>query len=129
MSTDDLARELLCGSCHREYVCWFAPNEIWNAIMRDASGNESQPFLCPTCFTSIAEARGIIPIAWRIAPEDVTFTKLEIERDKLQEKAQLQAELIECLDKLCAAYRVGARPGEWKVLDKIAPLRKSIADV
>lgn len=47
-------RELLCQLCSRECPVWYAPNEMWNAVVRD-----EHHFLCPTCFTRLAAQRGV----------------------------------------------------------------------
>lgn len=43
-------RELLCEDCNREYVVWYAPNEVWNKVMRPQGSTPNEPFLCPSCF-------------------------------------------------------------------------------
>lgn len=50
-------RELLCQLCHKEYPIWYAPNDIWNSVMRDKGGREETPFVCPTCFGKEYEKR------------------------------------------------------------------------
>lgn len=55
--------EYLCERCHGLNVVWFAPSQIWN----QAHGEFD--ILCPVCFVSLAEAAGIKPTAWQIAPE------------------------------------------------------------
>lgn len=54
-------RELLCEMCDREYKVWFAPNELWNAVMRQPDKHEWS-FVCPTCFTLVADERGVKPV-------------------------------------------------------------------
>ncbi len=44
-------------------MIWFAPSDLWNAA------HGPYDILCPVCFVSLAEATGIKPTAWRIAPE------------------------------------------------------------
>lgn len=48
-------RELLCENCGRRYAAWFAPNELWNAVVKE----DGYSFLCPTCFTGWAVALGM----------------------------------------------------------------------
>lgn len=54
--------EMWCDRCERRHgVVWFAPAEIWNAVMRE--GDRGKPdefgFCCPTCLMQLATARGI----------------------------------------------------------------------
>jgi hypothetical protein len=56
-----------CFDCGGENVTWFAPNEIWNAVVR--SGDKPDVMLCPLCFIRRAERAGYNKDAWRIAPE------------------------------------------------------------
>jgi hypothetical protein len=55
------AREGLCERCNREYRGWSAASPLWNAVVRGGSinGNEAYAFLCPNCFTEMAEDSGI----------------------------------------------------------------------
>ena len=66
---DPPIREGLCQICKVEYPVWFAPNELWNKVMRLSDGSEPQQFVCPTCFAIKAEKAGIVPTAWTLAPE------------------------------------------------------------
>lgn len=50
-------RELLCMICGKEHPVWYAPNDLWNRVIR-RDGSDEHPFLCPTCFTVLAEERG-----------------------------------------------------------------------
>lgn len=55
-------RELLCEVCDHDYPIWYAPNPIWNKIMRWPDGREASEkisFICPTCFVMEAERLGI----------------------------------------------------------------------
>ncbi len=61
-------RELLCEDCGFEYMVWFAPNELWNRVMRDAEGDEKD-FLCPTCFTRRADVAGVEYTAFELRVE------------------------------------------------------------
>lgn len=58
--------EDFCERCGRENVTWFAPSELWNRAAR-VDGND--PMLCPVCFIKAAEAVGIVPPSWQVAPE------------------------------------------------------------
>lgn len=53
------ARELLCMICGAEHPVWFAPNDLWNAVVRQPDGSEEWPFLCPTCFARMTEEKGV----------------------------------------------------------------------
>jgi len=58
-------RELLCQRCNREYVVWYAPNELWNAVIRNnPTGDEGsqESFLCACCFMELAAERGYDPV-------------------------------------------------------------------
>lgn len=55
--------ESKCERCGGPNFTWFAPNEIWNAVMPDAD------IVCPVCFTSEAALKGFDKDAWRLAPE------------------------------------------------------------
>lgn len=59
--TKPAERELLCQRCGLEYEVWYAPNGVWNRVQR-----EGEHFLCPTCFTVLAQMRGEAPIAWML---------------------------------------------------------------
>jgi len=64
--------EMWCERCGRRHgVVWFAPSDIWNAVMREGDrGNPDEfGFCCPLCFMQLAEARGIVPTAWEVRPE------------------------------------------------------------
>lgn len=52
-------RELLCMICDRDYPVWYAPDDLWNPVMRSPDGSEALPFVCPTCFTLEAVKAGI----------------------------------------------------------------------
>lgn len=59
---DEGPRELLCMVCHHDYPVWFAPNELWNRVMRTPDGRETSetiPYICPTCFGLKAHAMGV----------------------------------------------------------------------
>lgn len=57
-------RELLCEICNRDYKVWFAPNALWNEVVRDQFN-----FLCPTCFTNMAAAHGVEYTAFEVRVE------------------------------------------------------------
>lgn len=50
-----------CQLCGQRNVAWFAPNDLWNAVMGGADG-----VLCPMCFVRKAEATDgfAAPPAW-----------------------------------------------------------------
>lgn len=54
-----------CLDCGRVDAVWFAPSELWNRVVGSPNG-----VLCPSCFIDRAEAAGVVPTAWRVAPED-----------------------------------------------------------
>lgn len=56
--------EDFCERCKGPNVVWFAPSPLWNAA------HGEWDILCPVCFVQLAEAAGITPTAWRIAPEE-----------------------------------------------------------
>jgi hypothetical protein len=58
-------RELLCQFCDREYVVWFAPNDLWNRVVGDRAS-----FLCPTCFTVAADEAGVEYTAFEVRVEN-----------------------------------------------------------
>jgi hypothetical protein len=57
-------REDTCQRCGGPNVVWFAPNYVWNEVIRDGTN-----FLCPNCFVVLAELAGTRAI-WRVAPSD-----------------------------------------------------------
>lgn len=68
-------RELLCQRCDREYVVWYVPSYLWNEVVRAHGGDVDgvDHFLCPTCFTVLAQERGVTPTyAWKLSPGDPT---------------------------------------------------------
>lgn len=52
-------RELLCMVCRRDHPVWFAPNDLWNRVMRCPDGSDRFPFVCPTCFARMASDAGV----------------------------------------------------------------------
>ena len=64
-------REGLCELCDTEYGIWFAPNPIWNKVMRHPDGREASEkhgFVCPNCFIKQAESVGLTHI-WKLSYE------------------------------------------------------------
>ena len=60
-------QELSCELCHRDYPVWYAPNDLWNKVMRapdDREASEKHAFVCPTCFAMEAERQGVNGTAW-----------------------------------------------------------------
>jgi hypothetical protein len=86
-------RELHCERCDSEYVVWFAPNAIWNLVVREHTPiGRREPFLCPTCFTVLAESRGV-KVAWMVAPEDTELSGALIQIDRLTKQLAAQAQI------------------------------------
>ena len=57
--------EATCQRCGRPNPVWFAPNDLWNAVMGDERG-----IVCPSCFAAQAEDQGDVgSVIWRFAPE------------------------------------------------------------
>jgi hypothetical protein len=70
-------RELLCERCDREHPVWFAPNAVWNAVVRpNPDQGDEFAFLCPLCFIVLAEERGMVPSGWMVAPADSVTTTM-----------------------------------------------------
>ena len=70
----DEKRELLCERCACDYNTWFAPDPLWNKVMRHPDGREASEryqFCCPRCFTYIAEKLGVCGI-WKLDLETST---------------------------------------------------------
>lgn len=64
--------EMVCDRCERRHgVVWFAPSDIWNAVMR--GGDRGKPdefsFCCPVCFMQLADERGVGNGMWEVRPE------------------------------------------------------------
>jgi hypothetical protein len=49
--------EAICDDCHGPNVVWFAPNHLWNKVVRRHELKD--PMLCPRCFILRAWADGI----------------------------------------------------------------------
>ena len=56
-----------CHKCGRPNIVWFAPNGIWNKVVRDAG---EKGILCPVCFVQLAEKAGFWGV-WKVAPHDL----------------------------------------------------------
>lgn len=66
-------RECLCEICQLEYPVWFAPNELWNAVMRWPDGREISEkigFICPTCFAKEAKEKGVKTKGFMLATDE-----------------------------------------------------------
>lgn len=57
-------RDLKCQKCWAEYPVWAAPNPLWNSVV-----NDTEHFLCLTCFAVLAEMRGVEVKRWRLAAD------------------------------------------------------------
>jgi len=55
--------ECKCERCTIDYVVWFTDNDLWNKYHMDYS------FLCPSCFSFLAEQQGYITTGWYVGPE------------------------------------------------------------
>lgn len=64
--------EDFCQRCKRPNVVWFAPNHLWNKVVR---ANNQPGILCPICFVELAEAIGIHEV-WKVAPNEKSARKL-----------------------------------------------------
>lgn len=68
---DAVGDEAVCDRCGlRHGVVWFAPNDLWNAVMRGGErGNPDEfGFCCPLCFMRLAEER-IGPMVFKVGQE------------------------------------------------------------
>jgi hypothetical protein len=72
-------RECLCQLCDTEYPVWFAPNKLWNSVMRDPDGADKYAFVCMNCFAKEAEKKGIKPTAWRLGTERITAEATDVQ--------------------------------------------------
>lgn len=66
-------RELLCQVCNADYPVWFAPNDLWNRVMR-LQGYDKYQFVCLNCFAKEAESIGIKSTAWKLTMEETAHT-------------------------------------------------------
>lgn len=62
-------QECHCMKCHRDYPVWYAPNNVWNLVMRDQDGDEAMPFVCMDCFAFLFEQRDGTPRRWKLVLE------------------------------------------------------------
>jgi hypothetical protein len=72
-------RELLCQKCGRDYPVWFAPNELWNKVVRDG-----EHFLCMDCFALLAESRGVSTEAWMLSEGNLELSQVLEENRRLK---------------------------------------------
>lgn len=73
MITEDQGDEMVCDRCQRRHgVVWFAPSDIWNAVMRegDRANADEYGFCCPICFMTLAKERGVTTSGWLVCPFD-----------------------------------------------------------
>jgi hypothetical protein len=62
--------EMWCDRCERRHgVVWFAPSDIWNAVMREGGNPDEFGYCCPTCFMQLADERGVGVGMWAVAPD------------------------------------------------------------
>ena len=76
--------EMWCERCgQRHGVVWFAPSDLWNAVMRPVRGKPDEfGFCCPLCFMQLAEER-LGPVVFKVSQEIETSEQLRAERDEL----------------------------------------------
>ena len=113
------------NNCHRcggkNLLCWYADNDVWNAVMRPGDGPELfDGIVCPRCFTILAGQNGIKPIAWRLSKEgdDAEIDKLRVEIHRLKEgpSAPFPKEVEEAMRLLAdEAIAFGTYPSRAKV--------------
>lgn len=59
-----------CQECRHVNPCWWAPNDLWNAVMIA----EREAVLCPSCFIRKAERHGVgSQGAWQLYPSSSLF--------------------------------------------------------
>lgn len=83
-------RELLCQKCGRDYPVWFAPNALWNRVVK-----EDEHFLCMDCFALLAEERGVTKSAWMLTEENVELSQA---LEKLRTVESQRYELLTALE-------------------------------
>jgi hypothetical protein len=69
---DNSISEGMCQVCGKPYPVWFAPNPLWNKVMRHPDGREASEkyaFICMDCFALESEKVGVIPTAWMLTTE------------------------------------------------------------
>lgn len=67
MAENEVHPEAFCQECNQPNVVWFAPNNLWNAVVRP--NGEPDRVLCPNCFIRQAEAKGFTRSAWKVEEE------------------------------------------------------------
>ena len=60
---DDEHPEDRCDECGGPNIVWFAPNDLWNAVVGSPYG-----ILRPVCFANRAEGIGQVSGPWRFEP-------------------------------------------------------------
>lgn len=60
----EFSSECRCESCGKSYSVWFTDNDIWNKFCG------KYRFLCPSCFSEIAEMGGCNTTAWYLTTEE-----------------------------------------------------------
>jgi hypothetical protein len=53
-----------CEQCGKQNVVWFAPNWLWNEVVRKP--NNTDPMLCPSCFIILADQLGFSTGVWKV---------------------------------------------------------------
>lgn len=81
--TGRLRSESRCDRCGGVNPVWHAPHDLWNAAVR-TDGADEWPFLCPSCFATVAEERGVVSdrTVWALVPDD-DLRSAGAERDAL----------------------------------------------
>lgn len=87
-------RECHCEDCDRDYVTWFAPNELWNAVMRPHGEVGGEPFLCASCFALRADAAGVEHTGFLLT------TETQFEQAKAEADYNAAAELLRIGDNM-----------------------------
>lgn len=61
-----------CDRCGGVNVVWWADHDLWNATVR-TDGVDEWPFLCPSCFATVVEERGVAPATtvWKMVPSNI----------------------------------------------------------
>ena len=60
-----------CCKCGGKNIIWFAPNELWNRVMRKTGMESKYGIICIHCFVEIAESNGVKPTAWILNTENL----------------------------------------------------------
>lgn len=55
-----VANEKSCQVCNDINPVWYAPNELWNSVVKN-----KYHFLCPNCFIKMAEHKGL-EVTWKL---------------------------------------------------------------